>query len=86
MLELDPEAKHGYENSPIEEEKQESSAEKVENPNDIQDKTNYQELFEISREVKKKDQSRKPVLWETQEARGKWEIQAASDSKQKGWQ
>jgi len=50
MLELDPEAIHKYENSPIEEEKQESSAEKNRDEDDEtpQDKTDYKELLQIS--------------------------------------
>jgi hypothetical protein len=45
MLELDPEATHHYENSPIEEEKQESSAEKNFEEEDINNKTDYKELL-----------------------------------------
>lgn len=87
MLELDPEAIHKYENSPIEEEKQESSAEKNRDEDDDtpQDKTDYKELLQISQEVKKKDQSRKLVLWEKEQMRGQWEQTSASDQKQKGW-
>lgn len=86
MLELDPEATHHYENSPIEEEKQESSAEKNFEEEDINNKTDYKELLQISQEVKKKDQSRKLVLWEADQMRGKWEISQSTTQKQKGWQ
>lgn len=58
LLELDPEANHKFENSPIEEQKQESSAEKEEESQGEDgnlEQTDYSELLKISQEVKKKD-------------------------------
>lgn len=89
MIELDPEAKHTFENSPIEEEKQEESAEKndeEEYEEVVADKTDYKELLQISQEVKKKDQSRKLVLWEKDQMRGQWEMSGATDKKKQAIQ
>jgi len=51
LIELDPEAQHMYENSPI----QEDEREEHHSPNQVQERTDYSDLLKISMEVKKKD-------------------------------
>lgn len=66
------ESQEDFENSPIQEEEEDGTPEK-----DFED----DDLLKISQEVKKKDQSRKLMLWEGNQIRNQWEETVSTTNK-----